>query len=77
MYNQLKNLKPYAILLLILIVAYLPVSTFYFGMKNDAFSDNFPNKFFLTEAIRSGHLPLWNPYINFGFPVYADLGFAF
>ena len=77
MYNQLKNLKPYAILLLILIVAYLPVSTFYFGMKNDAFSDNFPNKFFLTEAIRSGHLPLWNPYINFGFPVYADMGFAF
>src|SRR6185436_13646027 len=42
-----------------------------------AFSDNFPNKFFLSEAIHSGMLPLWNPYMNFGFPVYADPGFAF
>ena len=72
-----KTLKPYAILLLILIVAYLPVSTFYFGMKNDAFSDNFPNKFFLSEALSTHHLPLWNPYMNFGLPVYADMGFAF
>lgn len=46
-------------------------------MKNDAFSDNFPNKFFFTHAIQSGFLPLWNPYLNFGFPVYADPGFAF
>jgi len=77
MRNRLESLKPYAILLLVLLIAYLPVTTFYFGMKNDAFSDNFPNKFFLTESIRSGHMPLWNPYINYGLPVYADMGFAF
>ncbi len=77
MHIQLKKLKPYAILLLIMVIAYLPVSSFYFGMKNDAFSVNFPNKFFFTEAIRSGRLPLWNPYMNYGFPVYADMGFAF
>jgi len=71
------NFKPYLLLLIILLLAFLPVSTFYFGMKNDAFSDNFPNKFFFTEAIHSGFLPLWNPYMNFGFPVYADPGFAF
>jgi hypothetical protein len=75
--GQLKKLGPYAILLLILLVAYLPVSTFYFGMKNDAFSDNFPHKFFLSEAIHSGNSPLWNPYMNFGFALYADVGFAF
>ncbi len=68
---------PYVILLLALLVAYLPLSTFYFGMKNDAFSDNFPNKFFLSEAIHAGQLPLWNPYINYGLPIYADMGFAF
>ncbi len=77
MHIQLKTLKPYVILLVILLIAYLPVSTFYFGMKNDAFSDNFPNKFFLSEALHTGHLPLWNPYMNFGFPIYADMGFAF
>jgi len=74
---QPAKLKPYLFLLVILLTAFLPVSTFYFGMKNDAFSDNFPNKFFFTEAIHSGFLPLWNPYLNFGFPIYADPGFAF
>lgn len=77
MYQKLHQLKPYLLLLLILFTAYLPLSTFYFGMKNDAFSDNFPNKYFLSEALHSGMLPLWNPYMNFGFPVYADPGFAF
>lgn len=77
MASPFKTLKPYVILLLVLLVAYLPVSTFYFGMKNDAFSDNFPNKFFLSEALGTHHLPLWNPYLNYGFPVYADMGFAF
>lgn len=71
------KLKPYLVLLVILLLAFLPVSSFYFAMKNDAFSDNFPNKFFFTESIHSGFLPLWNPYLNFGFPVYADPGFAF
>lgn len=74
---QPAKLKPYLFLLVILLIAFLPVSTFYFGMKNDAFSDNFPNKFFLSEAIHSGFFPLWNPYLNFGFPIYADPGFAF
>ena len=74
---RLRLSKPYLLLLIVLFVCYLPLSTFYFGMKNDAFSDNFPNKFFLSEAIHSGMLPLWNPYMNFGFPVYADPGFAF
>ncbi|WP_018611412.1 YfhO family protein [Segetibacter koreensis] len=74
---QPAKLKPYFLLLVILLLAFLPVSTFYFGMKNDAFSDNFPNKYFFTEAIHSGFLPLWNPYLNFGFPIYADPGFAF
>ncbi|HWB23886.1 MAG TPA: YfhO family protein [Chitinophagaceae bacterium] len=77
MQAPLKTLKPYAILLLVLLVAYLPLSTFYFGMKNDAFSDNFPNKFFISQALSSIHIPIWNPYLNFGFPVYADMGFAF
>jgi hypothetical protein len=76
MYKKLNQLKPYLLLLLILLIAYLPLATFYFGMKNDAFSDNFPDKFFLSESLHAGMMPLWNPYMNFGFPVYADPGFA-
>ena len=72
-----KKLKPYLLLLIVLLIAYLPLSSFYFGMKNDAFSDNFPNKYFLSQALHAGIFPLWNPYMNFGFPVYADPGFAY
>lgn len=58
---------------LVLFVAFLPVSSFLFFLKNDAFTGYFPPKFFMSESLASGHLPLWNPYINFGFPQYGDM----
>jgi hypothetical protein len=65
-----------ALLLLVCLIAYLPLSSFLFSMKNDAFIFNFPNKFFFSESIRQGSLPTWNPYLNYGFPLFADPGFA-
>lgn len=50
---------------------------FYFSLKNDAYTVNFPNKYFFSESLYAGLLPLWNPYLNFGFPIYADPGFSF
>lgn len=58
---------------IVLIVAFLPVSTFLFFLKNDAFNGYFPPKFFMSESIHAGYLPLWNPYINFGIPQYGDM----
>jgi hypothetical protein len=72
-----KALKYYLLLLIVLLLAYLPLSSLHFAMKNDAFSDNFPDKFFLSQSLHAGIFPLWNPYMNFGFPIYADPGFAF
>jgi hypothetical protein len=63
--------------LFVLFVAYLPVSTFVFFLKNDAFTGYFPPKFFMSESIASGFLPLWNPYINFGIPQYGDMSSGF
>ncbi len=77
MTQLLKKFKPYLLLFIVLLLAYLPLTTLHFGMKNDAFSDNFPDKYFLSQALHSGIFPLWNPYMNFGFPIYADPGFAF
>jgi hypothetical protein len=57
----------------VLFIAYLPVSSFLFFLKNDAFTGYFPPKFFMSESIHAGHLPLWNPYINFGIPQYGDM----
>jgi hypothetical protein len=60
-----------------LYLAYLPLSSFLFAVKNDALTQNFPHKYFFSAALHSGFLPLWNPYVNFGLPLYADPGFAF
>jgi hypothetical protein len=72
-----KEGKYYILILLVMLIAYAPLSTLHFAMKNDAFSDNFPDKYFLSQALHTGLFPLWNPYMNFGFPIYADPGFAF
>lgn len=74
-YANSNRVAPKTILffILILFVAFLPVSSFQFFIKNDAFSGYFPPKFFMSESLHAGHLPLWNPYINFGFPQYGDM----
>ena len=66
-------LKTILVFTAILFVAFLPISTFLFSLKNDAFTNYFPAKFFISESIKAGYLPLWNPYINFGFPQYGDM----
>jgi hypothetical protein len=67
----------YLLLLLFLVIAYLPLSSSLFALKNDALTANFPNKYFFSASLKNGYLPIWNPYINFGLPLYADPGFAF
>ena len=57
----------------VLFFAFLPVASFLFSLKNDAFTGYFPPKFFMSESIHAGYLPLWNPYINFGIPQYGDM----
>ncbi|MEO7445700.1 MAG: hypothetical protein ABIT96_13165 [Ferruginibacter sp.] len=64
--------KP-VILLLLMVVAFLPVISMQFFLKNDTFTSYFPPKFFMSESLQDGILPLWNPYINFGIPQYADM----
>ncbi len=66
-------MKTCTFFLVTLFIAYLPVSSFLFFLKNDAFNGYFPPKFFMSESISSGYLPLWNPYINFGLPQYGDM----
>ncbi len=67
------SLKTFLFFTVILFIAYLPISSFLFFLKNDAFTGYFPPKFFMSESIHAGYLPLWNPYINFGFPQYGDM----
>src|SRR5688572_181686 len=61
----------------VLVIAYLPVTSFLYFIKNDAFNGYFPPRFFMSESLQAGYLPLWNPYINYGIPQYADMSGGF
>jgi hypothetical protein len=71
--NRWRPLKTVLFFAVALWIAYLPVSSFLFFLKNDAFTGYFPPKFFMSESLHAGFLPLWNPYINFGIPQYGDM----
>lgn len=69
--------KPYVWLAVVVLIAYLPVSSMLFGLKNDAYTGYFPPKFILSELVWAKQAPWWNPYINFGYPFYGDMSAAF
>lgn len=42
-------------------------------LGDDFFTQNFPNRYFAAAEIRSGSLPLWNPFMFSGTPFLADI----
>ena len=62
---------------LVVLLAYLPITSFLFAVKNDFFAAYFPLKFFLSESLDAGQFPLWNPYLNYGFPTYGDMSLGY
>lgn len=71
------SLKITALFFVVMVLAYLPVSSFLFFLKNDAFNGYFPSRFFISETIHAKSFPWWNPYINFGLPQYGDMNAGF
>jgi len=65
--------RPFLLLLLFLLAAYLPVFLPFFHIKNDLITQNLPTRFVTSESLYSGYFPWWNPYINFGIPQYGDM----
>ena len=43
-------------------------------MKWDIWQAEYPNQVMMTDAIKAGTLPLWNPLMNMGMPYYASIG---
>jgi len=63
----------YLWLLLICLLAYWPLTSGFFSVKNDAIHYFLPYRFNISEAIRNGEFPFWSPYIYNGYPVYGDM----
>lgn len=68
---------PIWIFFLVALIAYLPILLPFFSLKNDLINQNLPTRFVFSEALRSGHEPFWNPFLNFGTPQYGDMNNGF
>ncbi len=64
----------HALLLLIAVsLAYWPLVTGSFALKNDSLVYFLPYRYHVSEAIRQGHFPWWNPYLYTGLPLHSDI----
>ena len=70
-----KNSKylDYLFIIVLALLAYWPVSFMLFSVKNDAINYFLAMRYNTSEAIQSGHFPLWSPYINLGYPLHGDM----
>ena len=65
---------PVVAILLPVIIAYWPLSTFEYAIVGgDTFDCWLPWRSFISACFRDGHFPLWNPMQQMGYPIYADL----
>lgn len=67
------DISAYFFLLLITVVAYWPVSSMAFSLKNDAINYFLAMRYNTSEAIQHGYFPSWSAYINMGYPLHADM----
>jgi Bacterial membrane protein YfhO len=67
------HFKNYLLLLVIALLAYWPLTFGIFSVKNDAIHYFLPYRFQISETIRNGEWPFWNPYIYLGYPVQGDM----
>lgn len=69
--------KEYLFLFFVVIVAFWQVSFLQNGMKWDFVDAYLPSRYFFSESILNNQFPLWNPYLLYGTPIYADLTSVF
>ncbi|MBS1582034.1 MAG: hypothetical protein JST66_07555, partial [Bacteroidetes bacterium] len=56
------------------LLVYWPLSTFRYGLiLGDTLDCWFPWRWSIASALQDGHFPVWNPYQQMGYPLYADL----
>jgi len=73
-YGRLRHKGKYWLLIAaVLVLALHPLSFFMHIPKWDSVRGYLPYRFFISDYINDGHLPLWNPFQRLGYPGYSDL----
>jgi len=65
-------LQHYALMVLFAFIAYWPLSSLHHATRWDSVESYFPFRYFISDCLRNGELPLWCPYQLGGYPFYAD-----
>lgn len=64
----------YSLLLVLIVLGVIyPFTLFIYIPKWDSINGYLPYRYFISDYLWNGHLPLWNPFQRFGYPGYADL----
>lgn len=67
------KINKHLLFILVTVLAFWQLAFLQNGMKWD-FTDAFlPSRYFFSESILNNQFPLWNPYLLYGTPIYADL----
>lgn len=67
---------PFLAYLLLAGIVFWPISLGIYSLQFDAIDVFLPWRFFGSESIRQGMVPLWNPYQSGGYPFFADLQYS-
>lgn len=62
----------WACLFIVPVIGLWQVTFMQYSMKWDMLDFFYPWRFHIGEMVQQGLLPLWNPYQNLGYPIYAD-----
>lgn len=65
--------KEILLLILVTLLAFWQVAFLQNGMKWDFVDAFLPSRYFFSESILNNQFPLWNPYLLYGTPIFADL----
>ena len=65
-------LNYYWLLALLIIIAFYPVAGYLHPMKWDILDQFYACRYLLSQSFDAGFVPLWCPYINLGYPFFAD-----
>lgn len=67
-----KQSLTYLLFFLLIMVAYWQIAFLQNSVQYDLIDVVLPWRYFVTECFMNGEWPLWNPYQQCGYPIYAD-----
>jgi uncharacterized membrane protein len=67
-----KDIKYILLLIATTLISYFEIAFFMFSTKWDNLSAFFAYKYTASKWWTSGHIPLWDPYQNLGYPMHAN-----